>query len=383
MKTFTSAYINLLKTSIGSGVLSFPYLFKTYGIGYTILFTIISGYFATIGLILLSVCSQVLGRRSDMNSLAAIATPYARFFVNAAVLFKCFGVSLSYLIISKELIPMVIRSRSSIFNNPIISILIFLSLIGPFVYFTKLDKLKYTSFLGIFCIASVIVAAMFRFCKSSSIPKLEYFAKPDTHWITGWGKFIFSFTCHQNIFSVNSELVDNSLKNMKKLIYCVSSTSFLLYLSFGLTNYLIYGDHSLTNILKNYPNDNLAVIVRGMYIVVMGVSYPLQMAPARTYFLNIFNINKKTKNYKIIHFLTTSMLITFTYLLAVSGIELGIVYSVVGATASCFMCLIFPALFYFNLDIEKTFFYSCLGYIAFLIGIFIFISTIFTLVYNK
>ena len=134
------------------------------------------------------------------------------------------------------------------------------------------------------------------------------------------------------------------------------------------------------NILEKYPDDFLGTFARILYIVVMGVSYPLQMAPARTYLMNMFHLSDHGKYSKINRFSITSILIISTYLLAVSGIELGLVYSIIGATASCFMCLMLPALFYLNLDIQKTMFLTLVSFLSFLFGIFIFITTIFSLI---
>lgn len=385
MKTFVAAYINLLKTSIGSGVLSFPYIFKTYGVVTSIIFTFISGFFATVSLHLLAICSQELGRTADLSSLASLAMPYSKLIVEGSVFAKCFGVSLSYIIIAKDLLPSVLFSINSKLINvsSAFSLFVFFLFVGPFTYLHKMDKLKYTSFIGLFCIILVILASFFRYSqiKSSDLPVVEYIVKPNKKWISSFGKFIFSFTCHQNLFSVHSEIEDNSLPNMKKLIITVALTSFSLYISFGLLNYLIFSNRVSNNILKTYPKDILGTIVRGLYIIVMGVSYPLQMGPARRYLLNMLNIRESTKNYTKISFFVTSLLILCTYFIALSGTELGMVYSIVGATASSFMCLIFPALFYLNLDVERTYTLTFFAYLGFLLGIFIFVSTIYNLLF--
>ena len=85
MKTLGSAYVNLLKTSIGSGVLNFPFLFKTYGICITIIFTLLTGIFASTGLYLLMICSQEIGRSADLGKLAILSIHYAKLLVDFAV----------------------------------------------------------------------------------------------------------------------------------------------------------------------------------------------------------------------------------------------------------------------------------------------------------
>jgi len=386
MKSFAGAYVNLLKTSIGSGVLSFPYLFKTYGILPAIVLTLLTGSLATTGLVLLTICSQGIGRSADLSKLANQCFPYARIFVDLAVFLKCFGVSLSYIIITRQLLPSILQSTSSpgFLTSPPVTLFIFLGLIGPFSYFTRLDRLKYTSFVGVFSIILVIIAAAVRLITTDvSHTKTYLLAPPSSDWLVGLGKFVFSFTCHQNIFAVNAEIEDNSLPNMRKLICSVSLSSFTLYMTFGLTNYMLYGTAVSDNVLKSYPQDTLAIYVRALYVVVMGVSYPLQMAPARMYLLNMIGVSIERKKYKIIHFLVTTFLIVSTYLIAVMGMRLGIVYSIVGATASCFMCLILPALFYFNLEVPKTVVLTITAYCSFLLGVFIFGVTLFGVIYNE
>ncbi|KAM0680322.1 hypothetical protein GINT2_001377 [Glugoides intestinalis] len=385
MKSFASAYVNLLKTSIGSGVLSFPFLFKTYGIIITILLTFIIGFLATIGLFLLTLCSQPIGRHADLSNLASQSFAFTRIFIDFVVFLKCFGVSLSYVIITGQILPSILLNfvdPNSILAIPWVSLLIFMLLISPFVYFSKIESLKYTSFVGVASIILVIIAAAIRYINTEiTHGELALISPITLMWFTGLGKFIFSFTCHQNIFAVNAELDDNSVPNMKKLICAVSVSSFTLYISFGLINYMLYGEDVSDNVLNSYPLDRLGIFVRILYVIVMGVSYPLQLAPARIYFFNMTGITPKMKNYKTIYFTITTLLIMSTYFIAISGVHLGVVYSIVGATASCFMCLILPAIFYIHLNIEKTYFLTIAAYISFMFGVFIFITTIFTMLY--
>lgn len=147
-------------------------------------------------------------------------------------------------------------------------------------------------------------------------------------------------------------------------------------MSFGLTNYFLYGNDVADNVLRNYPQDYLATVVRGLYVVVMGVSYPLQIAPARTYLFNILNPSTSKRNLRLLHYSVTFLIILATYIIAATGTQLGLVYTIVGATASTFMCLILPALFYFNLDVVRTRFLTIAAYCAFLFGIVVFTSSL-------
>lgn len=385
--TFSSCFVTLLKTSIGSGALSFPYLFKTYGIIPSIFITMVSGLFAVVGLVLYAICAHEIGRNATLSELASISMPYTKLLVDFSVFLKCFGVALSYLIITRQLLPVIITTvfGDTLINNPKTLLLVFLAFTGPFCYFTKLDKLKYTSFCGVIAIVFVVIATFYRYAHTETSKNVVtlYFTVPNFSYLGGFGKFVFSFTCHQNIFAIHSEMEDNSIPKMKKLIYFVAISALTLYLSFGLVNYLLYGQNVKDNIILNYPNDVLATIVRFLYVIVMGVSYPLQVNPCRTYLIKMTGIKLKDRGNWILSFVFTTAIIIMTYLIAVSGMDLGIVYTIIGATASTFMCLIFPSLFYFNMDIRRSTVLDILSYLSFLFGVFVFCSTIYSVVYHK
>lgn len=384
--TLASGYVTLLKTSIGSGILSFPYLFKTYGLLVGIVLTLVSGLFSVLGLVLYTICSQEIGRTATLSKLATESMPYTRAIVDFSVFLKCFGVALSYLIITRQLLPVLLDTvfGMSILSSPNVSLLLFVLCIGPFAYFHRLDRLKYTSFCGVLAVVVVTMAAFYRYEYSlDTSSHIDYVVPLSYTWLDGFGRFVFSFSCHQNIFAIHSEMEDNSLPRMKRLIYMVASSAAVLYISFGVLNYLLYGTTVKDDILENYPNDVLASIVRGLYIVVMGVSYPLQVHPCRSHLINMIPLSPTKTGEKYLRFAATTGIILSTGYLAASGMGLGIIYSVIGATASTFMCLIFPALFYFNMNIDKSVRLVVLSYMAFLFGVFVFLASLSAIVIHN
>ncbi|ORD94403.1 hypothetical protein ECANGB1_2793 [Enterospora canceri] len=386
MKSLASAYVNLLKTSIGSGVLNFPYLFKTYGMATAVALALVAGACASTGLYLLMLCSQEVGRGADLGLLAAHSIPYARTLVDVAVFVKCFGVATSYVVIVGGLLPKLLATfyDSPLLAYPPFCLGCYVLLISPICYTRRLDTLKYTSAVGVVAVAFVVAASVYRY--SHELPAVDAsfsygHTPPSVYWLAGLGKFVFSFTCHQNIFYVYAEMEDNSLRRMRRLITVTALSAFFLYMAFGASNYLIYGSTVRDNVLMNYPEDLLASIVHVLYVVVMGVSYPLQLAPGKTYFMNLVGHfgGEKRKNSAAIGNVVTTVMILGTYAIAVSGVGLGFLYAIVGATASTFMSLILPAIYYLHADIEKTLLLTLMSYASFLIGIFVFLTTIISL----
>ncbi|KAG0440083.1 Vacuolar amino acid transporter 5 [Dictyocoela muelleri] len=483
--------INLLKTIIGGGILYFPMLFITYGWLFTVCLSILASLLSIFGLSILSLCSiKNKGSNVTISSLAHDCIPKLRFIVDFFVFFKCFGVSIAYLIIAKQTfkrvlinlygqdasINVITKSADSmiasnlIFQNTIskdlylaqtkpipaenlfpknftptflstslsnslsasllnffsnfktqnfvpnfilhfynltpantvhthsipderIILFIFLCMISPFTFFKKLTNLKYTSFLGIFSVLIVLLSSIYRFF-TTEIVKIKMIEVPTYPWLRGIGSFIFSFTCHHNLMSLQNEMrreknnndleIINSIKrlkvincneglrnlheiNNKKIIierptlsrmlriitFCISF-SLIFYLSFGYVNASLYAHQMHDNIIESMPSDNISTFVFILYIFVMGFSYPLQINPCRLYFLNMVGIHPKYIYYNFIFNIVTVLLIVVTYFVAVSGIDLGIVYAFIGSSASVIICLILPPIYFFKMNFSKN-----------------------------
>ena len=73
-----------------------------------------------------------------------------------------------------------------------------------------------------------------------------------------------------------------------------------------------------------------------------------------------------------------------SYLVAVSGVELGPVYSIIGATAGSLMCYILPAAIYLKIDSqEKSRGMLIISVISIFFGIFISSSTLAALILHN
>ena len=105
--------------------------------------------------------------------------------------------------------------------------------------------------------------------------------------------FVFSFTCHQNIFAVVNELKNRTQLRMDMVIAAAIGSALLLYLVVALEGYRTYGNFVLGDILLNYPQTGLVTFMR-MSIAVMAVlSYPLQLDPGRRCFTSVAHSLRK------------------------------------------------------------------------------------------
>jgi len=163
--------------------------------------------------------------------------------------------------------------------------------------------------------------------------------------------FVFSYTCHQNIFSITNEL--HNPTRTRNLLVCVFAvgTALFVYIFLGTSGYMTFGDKVAHDILANYPAKNMIVAVARFAIsFVVTCCYPLQAHPTRAC---ITTIVKKTCgadcSEDVLHYTITTIFVGTTATIAFLVSDLGLVLSVVGATGSTIVSYILPGLCYFLL----------------------------------
>ena len=93
--------------------------------------------------------------------------------------------------------------------------------------------------------------------------------------------FVFSFTCHQNVFSFVNEIKNRTELRVNMVITASIGSALFLYLIVAFEGYRTYGSNVMGNILLNYPQTALVTIMRISISVMVVLSYPLQLDPAR------------------------------------------------------------------------------------------------------
>ncbi|ORX49749.1 hypothetical protein BCR36DRAFT_412717 [Piromyces finnis] len=410
--TVFSSIITLSNTLLGSGMLAMPAAFASSGLYMGILNIAIFGGGALYGLWLLTRCATYTGRNSSFFSLSMITFPNASIFFDLAISIKCFGVSVSYLIIVGDLMPIVtIGLFPSVPMNSVLLtrefwITVSVLLIIPLAFMRKLDSMRHTSFISLLAILYLFFIVIYyyfipfrtnevqlrRDLSKDTVPELNpsYPVNPKVenfifsmNFFKNLPIFVFAFTCHQNILSVYNEMKDNSQKNVNKVISSSIVFGMILYWVVGIYGYLTFGDQTESNVISMYPASSYIILFGQLSMVIMVMlSYPLQMFPCRLSLDKVFYNLKRILNFnnegrslinptetsymtanpsnhsepmsdKKFFFMTLSILVC-SYVLACSVKTLGIVLSIVGATGSTMICYILPGILYYKLETENN-----------------------------
>ncbi|KAK9694661.1 hypothetical protein K7432_013341 [Basidiobolus ranarum] len=378
--TVLSSCINLANTILGAGMFAMPSAIASVGLLFGSGLIGLSGFASGLGLYLLARCaSHVEGRNASFNTISLLSYPNAAIWFDLAIAIKCFGVSISYLIVIGDLMPEVmgwfgISPSHSFLLDRRFWITIFMLFIIPLAFLRKLDSLRYTSFVALSAVLYLIVIVIYHYLD----PEQPSPPPEDIHLINFGGMFlsrfpifVFAFTCHQNIFTVYNELRDNSDRQVNSVIFYSIGASFLVYQVVGVLGYLTFGDHVLGNIIKMYDNGVVLTIGRFALVILVMFSYPLQAHPCRASIDKVMNVLFNTNlevpqfeeeeedgksdtlarkhvyeisNYRF--FTITPLIIVSTYLIAISVSQLDLVLAFVGSTGSTAISFILPGLFY-------------------------------------
>lgn len=397
MSSVNTAVKALLHTSLGTGLISIPFFYKNNGIILSVALLTFSYLMSTTGLILQCQLSNWLPTLTLKKKLSFKSIGDLLFdeksnkivLFDIAIAIKCFGVSISYLIVIGDLMPQILKyftSKIDINRSIFISFSLF-CIIMPLCFIKKISSLKKFSMIALIsvvylCFMIIINAFVY---KENDQKGHIYWTKPkksykDINFLTSFPISVFAFTCQHNTFSIFNELKTPTFANFSKIVVKAMSFAIIIYLTVGTLGYITFGDNVESNIIKMYEMNNFFnVLGRFCIVVLVTLAYPLQMYPCR---LSIYNIYSHFQNKPTFNSLTetdtnesiallneeelnleqqvnsshleipdlqfkviTMSIIVAGFFIAISLTNLGLVLGFIGGTGSTLIAFILPGLF--------------------------------------
>ncbi|KAI1793448.1 vacuolar amino acid transporter 5 [Ganoderma leucocontextum] len=411
--SLTSSTSNLANTIIGSGMLTFPLALASAGLIPGIITCVFSGSVGAFGLYLLSRCAaKAPHRKSSFFAVAEMTFPQAAVFFDAAIAIKCFGVSISYLIIIKSLMPNVVLALYHDLTSPDVNppawmlsgqnwiTLIMIPLI-PLTFLRKLDSLRHTSYIALFSVAYlvlIVIVCYFFPLKGTMEPGDIHLIKFTPSFVSTFPVQVFAFTCAQNLFPIFNEIHSNTQKRMNIVIGTSIGSAVMIYEIIAVFGYLTFGSKVGPNIIAMYPTTSLFIAVGQVAIAILVMfSYPLQVHPCRNCLDKVFHAGQAAKpaigtdddddepedEHHASHDMTPLKHTVLTIAIVAGGFaiayfvdDLKMVLSFVGSTGSTTISFILPGLFWWKLSRDdpsanKTLSKASLGLAIY--GVFVFV----------
>jgi amino acid permease len=222
---------------------------------------------------------------------------------------------------------------------------------------------------------------------------------------------MFAFTCQTNVFTIYEELNNSSTEKMEKVSRRGVGTVFLTYIFMGAFGYLDFAAKTQGNVLNNYcikeTHDPIMIMAFVCITITVTMAFPLNVLPCR---FSIESILKRSlparyaptdhttstitsttasaststapliiagesttllqceqaddlsavitatteSNHLKLHFFITVLICGMALMVAVTIPNIQIVFELMGATTSSFVCFVLPAMFAVKLDLMKN-----------------------------
>ncbi|KAH8918708.1 hypothetical protein BT69DRAFT_1337948 [Atractiella rhizophila] len=367
---FTSSIANLCNTILGTGMLAMPHAIASVGIIPGALTVVFSGFTASLGLYLLARSAQTTkSRHTSFSLLSKLTFPSLGVFFDIAIALKCFGVSISYLIIIGGLMPQVVLSFTPSGSKPPIELLdrrlwivLAMLILVPLAFLRKLDSLRHTSYIALIAVLDLIIVVVLKYLKPTGIPPPQgiELVRLTPDFFRSLPVYVFAYTCSQNIFSVHNELFDNTQRRMNIVIGTSLGSATIIYLLIGILGYLTFGADIGSNIMEMYPSSPFVSICRVAIVILVLFSYPLQVHPCRGALdkaVGFFTKKDPSNEMATPEFVgLTSFILVGTFMIAIVVERLDLVLGFVGATGSTTISFILPSAFIISPPYEMFFF---------------------------
>jgi len=383
----------LANTILGAGMLGLPFAFASCGFLVGPLMLLAFAVCSSTALILLSECADRVGRPATFNSVAEKAIPGVGVIFDTAIAIKCFGVATSYLIVIGDSVPKAIAyfGATGILLERKLWTLAALSIAAPLAYAQKITALRYVSYVALTCVLGItVVIVLFALEPTPAFDPCAghgdvadafveeevaggpcrgpvVLVTPPMSILRALPLFVFSYTCHQNIFSITNELANPTPSRNASVAAIAVTIALCVYMVLGTSGYATFGSLVAKDILTSYPTSSLVVSIARLSISLVVTScYPLQAHPSRACVTTILKACGSTMDAGVTHVLITTVFILTTASIALAISDLGLVLSVVGATGSTIISYVLPGASYFLLFPERKsrwlgFVLLCLG----------------------
>lgn len=290
-----SSLASLLKTIVGSGLMSIPLTFSTDGLVVGVLIVLLAALTSGYGLFLQAYVSLFVPKgQATFFNLCSISYPALSVVFDAAIAVQCFGCAVSYLVLIGDLMPTIITSVPYVNpeNYRRFWILVSGVLCVPLSFLRDLDSLKYTSILGLGAIGYLALLVISEYFFGHISPRLCGKVTVFPHSVQGvfstFPIIVFAYSGHQNMFSIINEAANNSLKSMTRLVNIAIICASVLFILVGLTGYLTFGDKVSGNVILLYPDSTYTTLGRAAVIFMVIFLFPLMLHPARISVNNIY-----------------------------------------------------------------------------------------------
>lgn len=349
----------LTNTATGAAFLSLPSYFHSSGIvvGVICLIFVYSLNLISLDLMAVSYFKVEKGKQIGalLNKLAGV---YAEKIYDAAVSVSCFGTLVAVLIATCDamqgLIPDTVNAR-------LLTLVVFGVIQIPLCSLPRMAEQSIPSLIATFCLTVVVTCIVVHLgitrvhrggpCELDDCPNIfpVGVAEGGTTMVmssipTTLAGMAFAFTCQMNAFSIYSDSVTRTLRDLRLINAVAMSLTACVYLLVAVCGSVDFLSAIKPDVISNYdPSTALGIVVRVALAVKIVFTYPLFCFPFTHSFFCFLGINRNKGRLTLTARVVTSVLtVVASCAVAYISVDLSVVFSFIGAVADIFIALFMP-----------------------------------------
>ena len=263
-----SSVLNLIAATMGAGTITMPYIICKAGIGLGAILTVAGACLSHYTGMLLIRCTELTGKRNYEDfAEAAFGSKVWRTVVSVAMIVSLLGFTTAYVSLSKTLIPSIIEvsvtpetletfptwlqntEQSHIVWATIFSFGVLL----PLACFRQLSMLRFTSFFGVVCSATLMFVLLYEFIwnddvvkqpRASQLAEADYFNFSEEAIVETFPFIIFLYLYQPNIPQTYMELTERKPATMNTVLWRANAIAAACFTIVGAAGYLTFADRA-------------------------------------------------------------------------------------------------------------------------------------------
>jgi len=333
--------------------LAFPYAYSETGLTSGIIVTLALIPAILYGEYVLIACSEDVDSTNYVETVEGMLNQSAARFCNLVVCLALCGSVMSYISLIGDL-----GNSLTGWNAQLIMFFAGLAILFPCLQ-KKTAHVGWISGLGLAPIVLLLFVVWVRSFESIVDGSTAVISQAnwEISYMGAFPLFAFAFQCHATIPPIYAELQQKTVKQMTHIVTASLAIESFVYMSIGVLGYLSFGEDIKSNIIDNYSDDDIPVIVvRCTMVAHFLFAIPINFVPNRTYFYQFLGVPLVTREKLWVHITTTVGLFGTCVLLAILAPSASLFFSLTGSTCGVVTMFIFPGIFaYLKKDLNPLF----------------------------
>ncbi|CAG9831221.1 unnamed protein product [Diabrotica balteata] len=364
--TFSGAFIHLVKSSLGTGILAMPRAFKAAGLAVGFFGTLFVGFLCTHTVHILVSASQKMCVKTKTPSMGYAETAEAVFQNGPRKLRKFSGVARNfsdialaltyaagtavYIVFISESLQKLVKVYYEPAGEDVWSLYFKLMILGPLILFCQVRELKHL--VPFSFIANITMCVAFAITLYYTFVKIPKVSIKERNLVTTWSGLpsffstvIFAMEGIGTIMPVENSMITPQFLGCPGVLNMGMAIIVTFFASLGCFGYYAFGDETAATITQNLPNEELlAQLVQAAISSAVFFTFMLQFyVPTET-------IWKKVKPYvseerhNIGQIITRTVLVVFIFAIAAAaGHHLDALIDLAGAIFLSTLGFLIPA----------------------------------------